>query len=488
MEEILLVIRILLAGVFILAGVGKFLDPLGSAKAVRDFGVPESISTLLGYALPVAEVAFAICLLFITTSWVGAIGASILLVGFVGGMLWQYSQGKAPECHCFGQMKSEPVSPKSIARNFLLLSLALLLVVAGRGNQGLPIADSHEGMVQTLLLFGLAVGAVVGLSFLNRLLRSQVEISRKIELLELLSTADIPKERQEAGDPGDGLPIGALFPEFVLNERSGNRFTRANLLEAGRAVLVFFVGPNCAPCKALMPEIIEWHSAFAGKVDVVIMTSGSMQENREKLEIAEGVTVLFDSERELAQEVYAKWTPSALLVRGDGRVASHVAAGDNAIRALVAKIEAADSADRNLFITNGNGALKPKIGQVVPDFSLAAAQGQLVSSNDLKGHPTLAVFWSTTCPHCVAMMSELKEWDLRKGGDEPKLVVFSEGDAVQHSELGLKSPIVLESGYKTAISLGMSGTPSAVLIDENGVIVSETAIGASNIWSLIGRP
>jgi hypothetical protein len=33
----------------------------------------------------------------------------------------------------------------------------------------------------------------------------------------------------------------------------------------------------------------------------------------------------------------------------------------------------------------------------------------------------------------------------------------------------------------------MLGTPSAVLIDENGRIISETAIGAQNIWALVGR-
>ena len=113
MEEILLLIRIVLAGVFVLAGVGKFLDPEGSAKAVKDFGVPASLSVPLGYALPVAEVIFAVLLLFVSTSWFGAVGASILLIAFVGGMLWQYSQGKAPECHCFGQMHSEPVSRSS---------------------------------------------------------------------------------------------------------------------------------------------------------------------------------------------------------------------------------------------------------------------------------------------------------------------------------------------------------------------------------------
>ncbi|MEP7213957.1 MAG: MauE/DoxX family redox-associated membrane protein [Acidobacteriota bacterium] len=487
MEEILLFIRILLAGVFVLAGVGKFLDPEGSAKAVKDFGVPQSLSVPLGYALPAAEIFFAVLLLFVSTSWFGAVGASVLLLAFVGGMLWQYSQGKAPDCHCFGQMHSEPVSSKSIARNVVLLSIALLMVVAGRGTQGSPLADTREGMVQTLLLFGLALAAVVALSYLKRVLDSQREISRKIELLELLSTADIPRERQEAGDPTDGLPIGAILPDFNLFERSGARMKAQDLLVAGRPVLFMFVGPNCSPCKALMPEIVEWHSKLAGKVEVVIMTSGSQNEINTKLEIADGVRVLFDVDREFAQSVYAKWTPSAMLMRSDGRVASHIAAGDNAIRALVEKIESADPTDRFLHITNGNSDRKPKIGEAVPDFSLAAVQGQIFSSNDLKGHPTLAVFWSQTCPHCIAMMSELKKWDLEKGSDEPNLVVFSEGDFDDHSELGLRSPIVLEPGYKTATSIGMFGTPSAVLIDEDGVIVSEAAIGAPNIWSLIGK-
>lgn len=488
MEEILLLIRIVLAGVFVLAGVGKFLDPEGSAKAVKDFGVPASLSVPLGYALPVAEVIFAVLLLFVSTSWFGAVGASILLIAFVGGMLWQYSQGKAPECHCFGQMHSEPVSPKSIARNVVLLSLGLLLVFAGRGSQGQPLADTREGMLQTLLLFALALASVTALSYLKRLLDSQREISRKIELLELLSTADIPKERQEAGDPADGLPLGAVVPDFDLPERAGDRVNLQRLLYAGRPVLFFFVGPNCSPCKALIPEIVEWHSKLAGKVEVVIVTSGSEIENKEKLGISDGLKVLFDIDREFARSVYAKWTPSAMLVRSDGRVASHVAAGDTAIRLLVEKIESADPTDKFLYITNGNSDRKPKIGEAVPEFSLAAVQGQLVSNKDLSGHPTLAVFWSQTCPHCIAMMSELKKWDLEKRPDEPNLVVFSEGDSAAHSELGLRSPIVLETGYKTAITLGMFGTPSAVLIDRDGVIVSEPAIGAPNIWSLIGKP
>jgi hypothetical protein len=33
----------------------------------------------------------------------------------------------------------------------------------------------------------------------------------------------------------------------------------------------------------------------------------------------------------------------------------------------------------------------------------------------------------------------------------------------------------------------MFGTPSGVIIDESGTIVTETATGAPNIWALVGK-
>jgi thiol-disulfide isomerase/thioredoxin/uncharacterized membrane protein YphA (DoxX/SURF4 family) len=488
MEEVLLFIRILLAGVFAIAGIGKLLDAAGSAKAARAFGVPDNLAVPVGAALPIVEIAVAICLLLTAASWFGAIGATILLTVFVGGMLWQFSQGRAPDCHCFGQIHSEPVGVKSIARNIILLSFALLLVIAGRAGQGFPLATTYDGTIQTLLLFVIAALMITALAFVKRILDSQEETSRKIELLELLSSADVPKERQEAGDPSDALPLGAVLPDFSLKDIAGHQTELASVLAPQLPVLFFFLGPNCAPCKALLPEISEWITKLAGKIEIVLITSGTANENREKLELAEGVRVLIDTDRAYAQSVYAKWTPSALLVRPDGRVASRMAAGDTAIRQLVEKVDA--SADSELlYIANGkgNGISKLKIGQRVPDFSVATAQGSELHSQDLTGRETLAVFWSTTCPHCVAMMSELKQWDLQKGADQPNLVIFSEGDQVEHANLGLRSPIVLEAGNKTAIELGMSGTPSAVLINADGVIVSETAIGARNIWALVGK-
>ena len=47
--------------------------------------------------------------------------------------------------------------------------------------------------------------------------------------------------------------------------------------------------------------------------------------------------------------------------------------------------------------------------------------------------------------------------------------------------------VILDPGHKTAEGFGMFGTPSAVLIDEKGIFISETEIGAADIWALIGR-
>ena len=75
------------------------------------------------------------------------------------------------------------------------------------------------------------------------------------------------------------------------------------------------------------------------------------------------------------------------------------------------------------------------------------------------------------------MIRDLQEWDRAKSADEPNLIVFSDGDNEEHRDIGLKSPILLDKGYLTAATLGMHGTPSAILINENGEFASETALG-----------
>jgi thiol-disulfide isomerase/thioredoxin/uncharacterized membrane protein YphA (DoxX/SURF4 family) len=486
MEGILLLIRIFLAGVFALAGVGKLLDLEGSEKAVREFGVHEELAKPLAFLLPAAELLIALALLPVSTAWLGGIGGFLLLAVFIGGMIWQMAKGNAPDCHCFGAIHSEPVSKKSLIRNLVFAILAFFLVARGADKQGLSLTDLTSEMAIQLFL-GLAtlglLGAVV--YYLKKISEQQTQIMRRIEILELVShEGGREVEREDVHDPHDSLPIGAVAPDFELPDLSGRIVTFEHLLTKVKPLLFFFVSPTCGPCQALLPEIEEWQNELRDKVEFIFISSGKPEANAEKFGGGNFKQILLQEDKEVSALFHAKWTPTAIFINSDGVIASHLAVGDDGIRDLLKKIQVENLDKEAVFIANSS---QVKIGEEVPEFSLTDIEGREISSRDFQGKKTLVTFWSTTCPHCQNMIEELKEWDKQKGMDEPNLLVFSEGDVEKHKEIGLKSPIVLDEGYKTAEQFGMFGTPSAVLVNENGKIVSETATGAANIWALIGK-
>lgn len=491
MEIVLLLIRLTLFAIFAVAGIGKLLDLKGSEKAVKAFGTPAEFAKFFAIALPFAEIVFAICLLFVETSWLGATGALILLLTFIGGMIWQLAQGNAPDCHCFGAIHSEPVSKKSLIRNVVFALLAFILILSGKSNQGASLFDSainnSEGNFMSFILGLATVGLLaVTVFYLRKISEQQTQIVRRMEILEV-TALDGGREvlRKDLAHPGDGLMIGSPAPDFVLPDVNGREVSLENLLMQAKPLLFFFVSPTCKPCAALLPEIEAWQTELKGKLNFVFFSSGEVKENLDKFA---GVTlkqVLLQKDRETALSFSAQWTPTAILVNSDGTIASHTAVGDQAIRELVEQVKTQIDDPDVLLI--GSGDKNSKLGRFLPEFSQTDVFDKKVSSEDLRGKRTLVTFWSLTCSFCDKMLEDLRDWDKTKGADEPNLLVFSEGEPEPHRKLDLSSPIVLDEKRKISLELGMSGTPSAVLINENGKIVSETAVGAENIWSLIGK-
>jgi hypothetical protein len=50
--------------------------------------------------------------------------------------------------------------------------------------------------------------------------------------------------------------------------------------------------------------------------------------------------------------------------------------------------------------------------------------------------------------------------------------------------MGLKSPVVLDADFSVGRAFGASGTPSGLLVDAEGRIASELAIGAERVLAL----
>ena len=485
-----MLIRLFLVAIFALAGIGKLLDLDGSENAIKDFGVPDILAKPFSVLLPFAEIFVTILLLFVQTSWLGAIGGFLLLLTFIGGMLFQMAKGNAPNCHCFGQLHSEPVSAKSLIRNGIFAILAFFLILSGKDNQGLSVFDSSnnsDGNFMSFILGLATVGLLAAVVFyLKKISEQQTQIMRRMEILEL-TTLDGGREieRENLTYPNNGLPIGAPAPDFVLPDINGRDISLENLLMQAKPILFFFISPTCNPCAALLPEIERWQAELRGKLNFVFVSSGKVKENLDKLAGDQFKQILLQKDREIALLFGAEWTPTAVLVNTNGTVASRTAVGDRAIREMLEMVKTQIDDPDVLLIANGGET--NSLGKFLPEFSQNDVFDRNITSEDLHGKKTLVTFWSLSCGYCTQMLEDLRSWDKARGVDEPNLLLLSEGEAEPHRNLDLQSPIILDKDRKISNELGMSGTPSAVLINENGRIVSETAIGADNIWTLIGK-
>lgn len=98
MDLVLVAARVLLAGVFTVAGLAKLGDRAGSRQTLVDFGVPTVLAGPLGIMLPLVELVIAAALIPTATAWWGALGALTLLLTFIAGIGVTLAQGRAPQC------------------------------------------------------------------------------------------------------------------------------------------------------------------------------------------------------------------------------------------------------------------------------------------------------------------------------------------------------------------------------------------------------
>lgn len=496
MEIVLLVARIVLAVIFGVAGIAKLADPAGSRKALTGFGVPEPLAGPLGWALPIFEVAVAVALLPLATAWFGGVGALALLLVFLLGISVNLARGNAADCHCFGQLHSEPVSSKVLVRNGALAVAAALIVVQEK--PGLSafdwLADLKAGEIITLIIsVGTAALLVPTFVYLRRVLVQQVTMLEKLDAMKKIVEEDYaepaPIEREDAVPPVEGLPVGAPAPNFALASASGGSVSLAELLAPRKPVLLLFVSPSCLPCKSLLPLVRVWERDYAEHLTVAVLSKGTAEEVEKRIAKYGATHLLRQDESNVAEEYQAKWTPAAVVIDANGKIASTMTYGDEAIRALVTHTV-------TTLESNGNGH-KPriavgtslfKVGEPAPRFSLPNVQGKTINTEDLLGRDSLLLFWDPGCPFCQAMTDDLKRWEERTPAGAPELVIVASGKQELIEEKGreFKSLVLADPDFDIGPMFGTNSTPSAVLIDSQGRIASSLAKGEKNILALVG--
>jgi DoxX len=79
MAAFLLACRLVLALIFLVAGLAKLADPVGWRQAAVDFGVPTPLAGTVRWLLPLTEVAVAVALVPSASAPFGAVGGQCCL-------------------------------------------------------------------------------------------------------------------------------------------------------------------------------------------------------------------------------------------------------------------------------------------------------------------------------------------------------------------------------------------------------------------------
>jgi len=96
-------ISVLLAGVFIYAGLDKFRDPLQFADSVAAFGIlPIMLVSPFALSLPSIEVLCGLLMLTPRTRSVAALGLTLLAAMFFAALASALFRGLTLDCGCFG--------------------------------------------------------------------------------------------------------------------------------------------------------------------------------------------------------------------------------------------------------------------------------------------------------------------------------------------------------------------------------------------------
>jgi peroxiredoxin len=378
------------------------------------------------------------------------------------------------------------------------LESGLKLPITGRnqGNEQIPASEGIHLLTpgETILAILVAAMACGGAWFIYSLIVQNGRTMLRLELLErrLVEQGILA----EGANPGDmGLPSGSVLNDFALPLLDGGTMTLSQW--RGRKVALVFLSPRCKHCERLLPDL---EAVLAGGVEVdpapVIVSTGTVEENRRFFgEHKITCPIVLQEGSEVASLYRALATPMAYLVDENGVTLGNAALGPtgivNLLRGQGGAAEASSTAHSREVSKaslassriNRDGL---KAGTQAPEFTLPALDGKEITLKSFRGRPLLLVFSDPQCRPCNEVLSKLEEIH-RKSKDLQVLVIgrgTPEENQDKATKLGLTFPIVLQRSWEISRDYGMFATPIGYLIDEDGVLMEDVAVGANKILTL----
>jgi hypothetical protein len=133
--------------------------------------------------------------------------------------------------------------------------------------------------------------------------------------------------------------VGELAPRFSLSDLRGRLLNSEDFL--GEDTLLLFWNSGCSYCQAMTEEIRSWEDNPPKRAPrLVILASGREADIRTRTRDLRSL-ILLDTEFDVGPMFGSNSTPSAVLIDGEGKIASSLLIGERKVLALagVRKVE-----------------------------------------------------------------------------------------------------------------------------------------------------
>jgi peroxiredoxin len=318
-----------------------------------------------------------------------------------------------------------------------------------------------------------------------QLLRQNGRILLRLERLEQQA------EEKEHREPA-GLAPGLDAPGFELPDLAGQHRSLVDFRGVPR--LLIFFNPDCGFCQELAPKLAErqipkpnsQQTEGAGRPVPLILSIGDPGKNRRFFaEQKLGYPVLVQPDTEVAAAYRAAGTPSGYVIDEEGKIASELVIGGEALLALLteeSRIKNQKSEIGQSLLTsaptneesgradrfNRHSLAQSKIkrdglaaGTIAPEFRLPRLDGGELSLSELRGQLVLLVFSSPHCGPCHTLAPSLERFHRK----HPiiQLVMITRGGREENRqkvrEHGLTFPIVLQKQWEISRKYALFASP-----------------------------
>lgn len=346
----------------------------------------------------------------------------------------------------------------------------------------------------------IAVGACLG----YQLVRQNGRMLLRLESIERRLGARPSEQPREAS----GLTVGTVAPDFELPDLTGTHKKLSDF--RGQDVLLIFFNPRCGFCAKMADDLAALPlEAGGGRAIPLVVTTGDPDENRRFVE-RHGIrcVVLLQEHMDVASQFRAQGTPMGYRIDALGRIASELAIGGERLLRLAANatLPRAPGSGGNGDASHGeNGKAAPhgkqpdpslarsrlnrnglKAGALAPEFQLPRIDGGELTLRELRGRRVLLVFSDPECGPCDELAPRLQRLHQRRADLQVVQVSRRGVDAnrAKAAKLGLSFPIILQQQWEVSRDYAMFATPIGYLIDEQGIIVRDVAVGVEPILAL----